>query len=210
MPSSDTNNLLTSIPYAAFGDLVEFDFTYPDALTATQAFSVFSMDNSIYTNMLPSGQSFSMQNATNFITAYPPPPPHGTPIPWLINYGFTTNFAAAELIATNGMPVWQDYLAGLNPRTRPHGLRFGHSLRAGPNAADHLQHGGGPHLSRGNGDQPGRLVGTARQHPRHRRQHPLYRQPNPQRSRLGVLPRVGLLMGGPGANRVRLKWVLSA
>ena len=51
MISSDTNNLLTSIPYAAFGDLVEFDFTYPDALTATQAFSVFTIDNSIYTNM---------------------------------------------------------------------------------------------------------------------------------------------------------------
>jgi len=33
----------------------------------------------------------------------------------LIYYGFTTNFAAAELIATNGLPVWQDYLAGLNP-----------------------------------------------------------------------------------------------
>ena len=93
----------------------EFDFTYPESVTATQAFSVFSMDNSIYTNMLPSGQSFVMPNATNFITLYPPPPPHGTPIPWLITYGFKTNFAAAELIATNGLPVWQDYLAGLNP-----------------------------------------------------------------------------------------------
>jgi len=115
MVSPDTNNLLTSIQYAAFGNLVEFDFTYPDSVTATQAFSVFSINNSIYTNMQPSGQSFVMQNATNFITVYPPAPPHGTPIPWLINNGFTTNFAAAELIATNGLPVWQDYLAGLNP-----------------------------------------------------------------------------------------------
>jgi hypothetical protein len=32
-----------------------------------------------------------------------------------MSYGFTNNFAAAELIATNGLPVWQDYLAGLNP-----------------------------------------------------------------------------------------------
>ena len=114
MISSDTNNLLTSIPYAAFGDLVEFDFAYPESLTATQAFSVFSVDNSIYTDILPSGQSFTL-NATSFITPYSPAPPHGTPIPWLIAYGFTTDFAAAELIATNGLAVWQDYLAGLNP-----------------------------------------------------------------------------------------------
>ena len=113
--SPDPTDLLTSIEYAAFGNLVSFNFTYPESVTATQAFSVFSVDNSIYTNMLPTGQSFVMANATNFITPYPPAPPHGTPIPWLIAYGFTTNFAAAELIATNGLPVWQDYLAGLNP-----------------------------------------------------------------------------------------------
>ena len=113
--SPDTNNLLTSIEYAAFGDLLSFNFTYPESLTATQAFSVFSMDNSIYTNMLPSGQSFVLSNAPTFVTVYPPPPPHGTPIPWLIYYGYKTNFADAELIATNGLPVWQDYLAGLNP-----------------------------------------------------------------------------------------------
>jgi hypothetical protein len=116
MVSPDTNNLLTSIEYGAFGNLVEFDFTYPDSVTATQAFSVFSINNSIYSNMVPSGQSFVLQNATNFITSYTNAPlPHGTPIPWLIYYGFKTNFAAAELITTNGLPVWQDYLAGLNP-----------------------------------------------------------------------------------------------
>jgi hypothetical protein len=115
MTSSDTNNLLTSIPYAAFGDLVEFDFTFPDALTAAQAFSSFSIDNTIYSNMVPTGQSFSISNATSFITAYPPAPPHGTPIPWLMYYGFKNNFATAELIATNGLPVWQAYIAGLNP-----------------------------------------------------------------------------------------------
>ncbi len=84
-------------------------------MTAAQAFSVFSVDNSIYTDMLPSGQSFVMENTTNFVTPYPPAPPHGTPIPWLMAYGFTTDFAAAELIATNGLPVWQAYVAGLNP-----------------------------------------------------------------------------------------------
>ena len=61
MISPDPTNLLTSIKYAAFGDLVSFNFTYPESLTATQAFSVFSVDNSIYTNMLPSGQSFVMK-----------------------------------------------------------------------------------------------------------------------------------------------------
>src|SRR5205823_4394754 len=32
-------------------------------------------------------------------------------------YGFTNNFAAAELLDSNGngLAVWQDYLAGLNP-----------------------------------------------------------------------------------------------
>jgi hypothetical protein len=115
MISPDTNNLLTSLEYGAFGDLVSFQFQYPESLTATQAFSVFTNDNTIYTNMPPSGQSFVLSNATSFITVYPPAPPHGTPIPWLIYYGFTTNFAEAELIATNGLPVWQDYLAGLNP-----------------------------------------------------------------------------------------------
>jgi hypothetical protein len=115
MMSPDPTNQLASIQYAAFGDLVEFDFNYPDALTATQAFSVFSIDNSIYTNMPPNGMSFTNQNFPSFIKLYPPAPPHGTPIPWLIYYGFTTNFADAELITTNGLPVWQDYVAGLNP-----------------------------------------------------------------------------------------------
>ncbi|HVM49754.1 MAG TPA: immunoglobulin domain-containing protein [Candidatus Acidoferrum sp.] len=132
MLSADTNNLLTSIPYAAFGDLVEFDFAYPEALTATQAFRVFNVDNSIYTNIQPSGISFTNQNFASFLVAtnFPPPPPHGTPIPWLTYYGFTTNFAAAELIATNGLPVWQDYLAGLNP-TNP-ASQFNVSLSLGP------------------------------------------------------------------------------
>jgi hypothetical protein len=115
MISADTNNLLTSIPYAGFGDLVSFQFKYPESVTSTQAFSVFTNDNTIFTNFLPGGVTFTNENFTNFITAYPAAPPYGTPIPWLIYYGFKTNFAAAELIATNGLPVWQDYLAGLNP-----------------------------------------------------------------------------------------------
>ncbi len=115
LTSPNPTNLLTSIAYAAFGDLVSFNFTYPEWLTATQAFSVITNNNTIYTNVLPSGIRFTNQNFPSFVTVYPPMPPHGTPIPWLMAYGFKTNFAAAELIATNGLPVWQAYLAGLNP-----------------------------------------------------------------------------------------------
>lgn len=116
LTSSDTNNTSTSIPYAAFGDLVKFDFAYPDALTAKQAFSVFSIDNKVYTNMTPSGTSFTNENFANFITPYPMLPPHETPLPWLQAYGFPTNNAAAvELIVTNGLPLWAAYQAGLNP-----------------------------------------------------------------------------------------------
>ena len=70
--------------------------------------------------MVPAGLSFSLSNAPSFITKYPLPPPHGTPIPWLVAYGYKTNFAAAELLTTNGngFAVWQDYLAGLNPTNR--------------------------------------------------------------------------------------------
>ena len=117
LTSPDTNNLLTSIKYAALGDLLSFNFTYPDALTTTQAFSTFSVDNTIYTNVIPAGIRFTNQNFTNFITVYPLPPAHGTPIPWLRYYGYTTNYDAAELSDPNGngMPLWQEYLAGLNP-----------------------------------------------------------------------------------------------
>jgi len=115
--SPDPADLLTSIPYGTMGELATFNFQYPNLLTSTQAFSVFTVDNGVYTNMLPSGQSFVLQNGTNFITSYPPPPPHGTPIPWLIAYGFTSNFDLAELTDPNGngLAVWQDYQAGLNP-----------------------------------------------------------------------------------------------
>jgi hypothetical protein len=116
--SSDTNNLLTSIPYADFGDLLSFNFQYPDALTSTQAFSVFNIDNSIYATVQPSGIRFTNVGFTNFVKLYPTAPPHGTPIPWMLANGLSiANPAATELqILANGLPVWQTYLAGLNPR----------------------------------------------------------------------------------------------
>jgi hypothetical protein len=115
MSSSNPTDPLTSMEYAAFGDLVSFNFAYPESLTTTQAFSEFSVDNTLFASVLPAGIRFTNENFTSFVKLYPPTPPHGTPIPWLLSYGYTTNFDAAELIATNGLPVWQAYLAGLNP-----------------------------------------------------------------------------------------------
>ena len=112
----DTSNLGDSIPFATFGKLLTFSFS--DPITASNAFSLFAVDNTIYTNTAGTNfYGFQLTNTVNFITAYPPPPPHGTPIPWLISYGFTNNFTNAELLDLNGngLAVWQDYLAGLNP-----------------------------------------------------------------------------------------------
>ena len=117
MTSPNPANQLTSLPYGVMGDLLTFQFHDPEQLTTNAVFSAFTVDNSIYTNILPAGLTFTLSNAPSFITKYPAPPPHGTPIPWLVAYGYTTNFAAAELLSPNGngLAVWQDYLAGLNP-----------------------------------------------------------------------------------------------
>ena len=78
MLSPSPTNLLTSIPYGIMGELATFHFQYPDLLTAQNAFGSFTNDNSIYTNMLPNGQSFVFQGVTNFITPFPPTPPQRT------------------------------------------------------------------------------------------------------------------------------------
>ena len=114
LTSSNKLLLATSIPFASFGPLLTFAFH--DVLNASNAFSVFELDNTIYTNT--GNQSFVFENTNAFITAYPVLA-HGTPVPWLISYGFTdpNSWAAAETNDANGngFPTWQDYLAGLNP-----------------------------------------------------------------------------------------------
>jgi hypothetical protein len=68
--------------------------------------------------MLPNGQSFVFLGLTNFTTPFPPTPPHGTPVPWLVYYGLTNvPLDVVELGDPNGngLATWQDYLAGLNP-----------------------------------------------------------------------------------------------
>jgi len=43
--------------------------------------------------------------------------PHQTPVPWLISYGITNNFVAAELADPDGdgVPTWKEYAADTNP-----------------------------------------------------------------------------------------------
>jgi hypothetical protein len=113
---ADPSILAQSIPFASFGRLLTFSFK--DPIAATNAFSLFDIDNTIYTNTSGTNfYGFILTNTVSFITPYGTPPPFGTPIPWLMSYGFTNNFDAAELLSPNGngLTVWQDYLAGLNP-----------------------------------------------------------------------------------------------
>ncbi len=117
LSAPDPSLLADSIPFADFGNLLTFSFQDPRAV-ATNAFSKFAVDNTIYTNTTDTNfYGFILSNTNAFTTVYPTLPPHGTPIPWLISYGFTSNFAAAELLDPNGngFAVWQDYLAGLDP-----------------------------------------------------------------------------------------------
>ncbi len=114
LSSPDQQVLSTSIPFASFGPLLNFNFH--DVLNASNAFSFLTIDNTIYTNT--GNQNFNFENTNQFVTVYPALP-HGTPVPWLIGYGFTNanNWAANETndYNGNGLMVWQDYLAGLNP-----------------------------------------------------------------------------------------------
>jgi hypothetical protein len=116
LSSPDPSLLTGSIPFADFGKLLTFSFQNP--IVASNAFSEFEVDNTIYTNTANTDfYGFTLTNTNAFFTFYVVPPPHGTPIPWLMDYGFTNNFATAELLDPNGngFAVWQDYLAGLNP-----------------------------------------------------------------------------------------------
>jgi len=114
LSSSNQQDLTMSIPFADQGALLNFAFH--DVINASNAFSFFDVDNTIYTNT--GNQSFTFENTNAFITVYPALP-YGTPVPWLIGYGFTdsTAWAADETndVNGNGLMVWQDYVAGLNP-----------------------------------------------------------------------------------------------
>lgn len=104
--------LTNSLPFASFGKLVTFAFA--DPINASNAFSVLEVDNSIYTNT--GGQSFVFEN-TNSVLSFYPALPHGTPIPWLMSFGFTGDFTNAELLDSDndGMANWQEFRANTNP-----------------------------------------------------------------------------------------------
>jgi len=113
LTSSNQQSLASSIPFADFGPLLTF--TFHDVLNASNAFSIFELDNTIYTNT--GNQSFVFENTNAFITVYPVLP-YGTPVPWLIQYGFTnaSGWVADETsLDSQGRLIWQDYVAGLNP-----------------------------------------------------------------------------------------------
>ena len=113
LSSPNPPSLATSIPFAAFGKLLTF--TFRDLVEASNVFSLFEVDNTIYTNT--GNQSFRFENTNAFIKSYDPLT-NGTPTPWLIENGFTNNFAAAELSDPDGdgALTWQEYQAGTDPR----------------------------------------------------------------------------------------------
>jgi len=117
LTSRNPSDLASSMPFASFGNLLTFSFS--DPITASNAFGLIAIDNTIYTNTAGTNfYGFNLTNSPNFITIYPTAPAHGTPIPWLMSYGYTNDFDAAELLPSpngNGFALWQDYFAGLNP-----------------------------------------------------------------------------------------------
>lgn len=113
LSSPNITNSATSIPFASFGKLVTFAFQ--DVVNPSNAFSVFDIDNSIY-----SQQSFVIENTNAFLANFPLLP-YGTPVPWLNANGFTgtsNQLAAVEVADTDGdgMKNWQEFRANTNPR----------------------------------------------------------------------------------------------
>lgn len=112
LSSPNPQSLATSIPFAAFGKLLTF--TFRDQVDASNVFSSFDVDNTIYTNS--GNQSFVLENRDAFLADYPVLP-YGTPVPWLLENGFTNDFAAAEVSDPDGdgALTWQEYRAGTDP-----------------------------------------------------------------------------------------------
>jgi hypothetical protein len=102
------------VPFGAFGNLIRFSFKQLDY--PSNAFSLFEIDNSVYpaaskiTMTLDAG---SVKQFTTFYAALP----KGTPVPWLKMNGIQGDPAQAELsdLDGDGIPAWQEYLAGTDP-----------------------------------------------------------------------------------------------
>jgi hypothetical protein len=104
--------LTNSLPFASFAKLLTF--TFQDPINSSNAFSVLEVDNNLYTNT--GGQSFSFENADSFTNFYPVLP-HGTPIPWLMSFGYSGDYTNAETLDPDGdgVPNWQEFRANTNP-----------------------------------------------------------------------------------------------
>ena len=117
---SPTNNtgLNTSLTFGDWGDLLSFQFY--DVVPTNNTFALFQVVTNIYalSNHILGyvGQSFAVSNAPGFTTNYPALP-FGTPVPWLLAYGITSNWTNAEItdFDGDGMLTWQEYVANTNP-----------------------------------------------------------------------------------------------
>ncbi len=112
LSSPTPNQPSNSLPFASFGKLVTFAFQ--DPINPTNAFSQLDIDNTLYTNT--GGQSFALESTNTFLRFYPPLP-YGTPVPWLMSFGYTGNFTNAESLDpdNDGMANWQEFRANTNP-----------------------------------------------------------------------------------------------
>lgn len=113
LASPHPQTLASSLPFGMFGGLVRFSFR--DLQDTGNAFSLLDLDNNIYATT--GGQSFMFENPSEFVAFYPPLP-FGTPVPWLVAHGFTTDFEAAELSDPDGdgAPTWYEYRTDTDPR----------------------------------------------------------------------------------------------
>lgn len=112
LSSQYPQEITNSLPFASFTKLLTF--TFQDPINSSNAFSVLEADNSLYTNT--GGQSFSFENAASFTNFYPVLP-HGTPIPWLMSFGYSGDYTNAETLDSDGdgVPNWQEFRANTNP-----------------------------------------------------------------------------------------------
>lgn len=115
LSSPNPQEITNSLPFAAMGNLVRF--TFRDLVSASNAFSMFEVDNTIYTNTGDQSFVIPADNLAAFVSEYPVLP-YGTPVPWLMANGFTGDFEAAEVSDpdNDGVPTWKEFVANTNPR----------------------------------------------------------------------------------------------
>jgi hypothetical protein len=129
--TSPNQSLTSSIPFAVMGNLLTFwmrDLPAPP----TNAFSLFEVDNTPYgTNV--GHLSFVIENTNAFVVPFPALP-YGTPVPWLMQHGFTNDFAGAELSDPDGDGVltWLEYRGNTDPRDPASNFLIRSVARTGP------------------------------------------------------------------------------